>query len=133
MDQHVQDEEWKQRQLADDRKELEESKKRFTEAEAHAAKLRQESMRRCGVERAFAEAAEFASRQIRSDGLEGQVLPYGEVRYKVAQGLKAAVHAREDSIATLLLQRSILQRLDSIKGLLCLTVALLAFIAYKVA
>ena len=68
---------------------------------------------------------------MKSSGLEGEVRPYCEIRYTVAQGLKAAVHAREDAAATFILQRDIIIRLDKIKSLLWFAVAVLLYIAFK--
>ena len=56
---------------------------------------------------------------------------FRSIRYTLAQGLKAAIHAREDGIATFVLQREILYRLDAIKSLLWVVVALLGFVAYR--
>jgi hypothetical protein len=112
--------------------ELEKSRALFASNEAYQAKQMQDVKKRGAAERSFAEASAFAKRQIESDGLVGEIRPYYEVRYTVAQGVKAAVHGREDGIATLLLQRDILLRLDSIKTLLWALVGILAFVAYKV-
>ena len=87
--------------------------------------------KRNAAERTFAEAAEFARRQIKDNGLDGEIRPHHEIRYTLAQGLKAAIHAREDGIATFVLQREILYRLDAIKSLLWVVVALLGFVAYR--
>lgn len=125
--------EWQRQQADTERLEVLKSKRVFEEAEAYAATQRKANKKKSAAERSFAEATEFSRNQIKSDELEGEVRPYCEVRYTVAQGLKAAVHGREDGIATLVLQRDILVRLDSIKALLWIVVALLAFIAYKLA
>jgi hypothetical protein len=125
--------EYRERVAAVDRAELEKSRKLFESNEAYTAKQLVEAKKRGAAERSFAEAGEFAKRQIERDGLVGEIRPYYDVRYTVAQGLKAAVHGREDGIATLVLQREILVRLDSIKSLLWVVVALLAFVAVKVA
>jgi len=125
--------EWRRRQADIDRRETERSKQVFDANDAHAEKQLQENKKRGGADRSFAVAAEFAKRQIRSEGLEGEIRPNYEVRYTVAQGIKAAVHGREDVIATLVLQRDILVRLDKMKLLLWIIIAILGFIAYKVA
>lgn len=124
--------EWHRQQLETQRYEISKSKRFFVEGEAYAAKQREANKKKSSAERSFAEASEFARNQIKSDGLEGEVRPYHEIRYTAAQGLKAAVHGREDGIATLVLQRDILLRLDSFKYLLLIAIALLGFIAYKV-
>ena len=116
-----------------DRDELERSRTLFAGNEAYQAKQLQAAKKRGAAERSFAEAAMFAKRQIESDGLVGEIRPYNEIRYTVAQGIKAAIHGREDGIASLVLQRDILLRLDAIKALLWVAVCILVFIAYKVA
>ena len=125
--------EWRLQRIERERQEIADSKRVFDEAEAFAAKQREATKKKSAADRSFTEAAEFAKNQIKSDGLDGEIRPYCEVRYTVAQGLKAAIHGREDGIATFILQRAILVRLDSIKSLLWVLVALLLFIAYKVA
>jgi hypothetical protein len=125
--------EWRRQRAETERQEVAASRRLFEEGEAYAKKQREANKKKGAAERSFAEAAEFARNQIKSDGLEGEVRPYYEIRYTVAQGLKAAIHGREDGIATLVLQRDILVRLDSIKSLLWVAIALLGFIAYKVA
>ena len=125
--------EWRDSQAKSEREGVAKSKELFAATEAYQAKQMQAAKKRSAAERAFAEAAEFAKRQIRDNELEGEVRPYYEVRYTVAQGLKAAIHGREDGIATLMLQRDILVRLDALRTLLWVAVALLAFVAYKVA
>jgi hypothetical protein len=113
--------------------EIEKSRKLFATNEAYQAKQLQDAKKRGAAERSFAEAAAFAKQQIQSDGLVGEIRPYYEIRYTVAQGIKAAVHGREDGIAALVLQRDILLRLDGIKVLLWIAISILAFVAYKVA
>jgi len=125
--------EWHAQQAENERREIEKSKRLFADGEAYATKQRDSAKRKSAAERSFAEASEFAKNQIKSDGLEGEVKPYYEVRYTVAQGLKAAIHGREDIAATLVLQRDILVRLDAIKSLLWVAIGLLAFVVYKLA
>ncbi len=125
--------EWHRQKAETERQEILKSKHLFEEGEAYQAKQREAYKKKSAADRTFLEATEFARNQIKSDGLEGEIRPYYEIRYTVAQGLKAAIHGREDGIATLVLQRDILLRLDSIKSLLWIVIALLGFIAYKVA
>jgi hypothetical protein len=125
--------EWHRQRAETERQEIAESKRRFEEGRARTAKQREANKKKGAAERSFAEATEFAYNQVKSDGLEGEARPHYEIRYTVAQGLKAAIHGREDGIATLVLQRDILSRLDSLKSLLWVVIALLGFIAYKVA
>jgi hypothetical protein len=125
--------EYRERIAAIDRAELEKSRKLFALGEANTAEMLQKAKKRSAADRSFAEAAEFAKRSMKSDELIGEVLPHYQERYTVAQGLKAAVHGREDGIAALVLQRDILVRLDAIKSVLWILVGLMVFVAYKVA
>lgn len=125
--------EYRERLRRIDSKEIEKSRELFASNEAYQAKQLERAKKRGAAERSFAEAAAFAKQQIQSDGLVGEIRPYYEIRYTVAQGLKAAIHGREDGIAALVLQRDILLRLDGIKVLLWIAIGILAFIAYKVA
>jgi hypothetical protein len=125
--------EWHREQAKNERLEVEESKRLFEVTEAYYAKKFAADKKKGGATALFAQAAEFARDQIKSDGLQGEVRPHSEIRYTVAQGLKAAIHGREDGIATLILQRDILREFDFLRNLLFIVIALLAFIAYKVA
>lgn len=110
--------EWRQQRSEIERREVAESKRLFNESEAYAAKQREETKKKSAADRSFAETCEFSRNAIKSDRLDGEIRPYYEIRYTVAQGLKAAVHGREDGIAALVLQRTILFRLDFIKSML---------------
>ena len=123
--------EWNLQRAENERLEIVKSKRLFAESEEYATKQRNLAKGKSAADRSFAEAAEFAKNQIKSDGLEGEIKPYYEVHYTIAQGLKAAIHGREDVAATFILQRDILVRLDAIKSLLWVAVGLLAFVAYK--
>jgi hypothetical protein len=123
---------WSKQQLDRERSDIAESKRLFDESEAYAAKQREETKKRSAADRTFIEACEFAKNSMKSHDLQGEIRPFYEVRYTVKQGLKAAIHTREDGIATLVLQRAILVRLDFIKSLIWVAVLLLAYIAYKV-
>ena len=123
--------EWRRERAEAEREGIAESKRVLDEAEAFQAKQTEKLKKRNAAERTFAEAAEFARRQIKDNGLDGEIRPHHEIRYTLAQGLKAAIHAREDGIATFVLQREILYRLDAIKSLLWVVVALLGFVAYR--
>lgn len=64
-----------------------------------------------------------AARTARSNaGLDCQYDEYGSAVFTTEQGLVASLHTREDTAATLLLQRDILVRLDHIRRL-CLCIA----------
>ena len=65
-------------------------------------------------------------------GLLPEIDEDGEDRYTARQGVKAACHGREDAAATLILQKSILERLDRNRVLLWACIVLLAYIAVRV-
>jgi ribosome-binding protein aMBF1 (putative translation factor) len=83
------------------------------------------------VDREFASAALLAKKGSMENGLAPKEILEGEFKYSVQQGLKAAGWAREDAAAVLILQPSILRRLDALRRLLLLVLALLAYIAYR--
>jgi hypothetical protein len=56
----------------------------------------------------------------------------GEFIYRPEQGVKAACHGREDAAATLIIQRSILERLQILQWAAWLCIAILIYIAYRV-
>ena len=98
-----------------------------------AAGARLEQAKRNGpADRDFFEAAIVARRSIQ----ESELLPYrnkqGEFEYELQQGLKAACHAREDVVAISVIQRALLKRLDVLKALLAVAIALLLYVAYRV-
>ena len=98
-----------------------------------AAGQRLEQAKRNGLaDRDFFEAGLVARRSIQ----ENELLPYrneaGEFEYELQQGLKAACHAREDVVAISVIQRALLKRLDAVKALLVVAIALLLYVAYRV-
>lgn len=80
---------------------------------------------------ATATAVELAKLQIVGEVLTGRRDEDGDVQYPVAQGAKAAVFGREDAAATLMIQNEVLVKLDSIKRLAWVCVALLVIIAFR--
>ena len=92
----------------------------------------QEAKKKSAADRDFFEAALSARRSMKQDDLFPHRDENGELRYTVRQGLKAACYSREDTAATATIQRLILVRLDSIKSLLWLCAAILAYIAIRI-
>ena len=92
----------------------------------------EEAKKKSAADRDFFEAALSARRSMKQDDLFPSRDKNGELRYTVRQGLKAACYAREDVAVTAPIQRSILVRLDSIKSLLWLCAAMLAYIAIRI-
>jgi len=56
----------------------------------------------------------------------------GEFVYRPEQGIKAACHGREDAAAILIVQRSILERLQILQWSAWLSIVILTYIAYRV-
>ncbi len=101
------------------------------DAEAYEAK-QFASMEKKGGAGAELVAAVRLARQARTEaGLNCDYTETGEARFSVQQGLKAAVHGREDVAATLILQVKIIQRLDQLKKLAWWILGVLTVIALK--
>lgn len=102
------------------------------DAEAYEAK-QFASMEKKGGAGAELVAAIRLARQARTQaGLNCDYTESGEARFSVQQGLKAAVHGREDVAATLILQVKIIQRLDQLKKIGWGILGVLIVIALKV-
>lgn len=106
-------------------KQIDEENERFFEKQMEDAK------KASAADRDFFGAAQSARRSVKQDELLPVRDQFGEFRYTVRQGLKAACYAREDAAATLELQRAVLRRLDRNQHLLWVSIALLAYIAYR--
>lgn len=78
-------------------------------------------------------ASKLAGTAAENDGLHPTENEYGEFRYRVQQGLRAACVGREDAAATLILMQTALDNQRAIKRLLWVSVLLLAWIAYRLA
>ena len=108
---------------------------RFTEeAKKHREKVMQEATEKGSYgSKLVAQAARQASSFAENDGLYPALdLERRDWRYKVQQGLRAACVGREDAAASLILMRTVLDNQQTIKRLLYVAVALLAYLAYKV-
>jgi hypothetical protein len=79
----------------------------------------------------FYDAALLAKKFAKEDDLLPYHDEFEEQHYTVRQGLKAACYAREDVTAILLIQKSILVRLDKIKTFLWVCIVLLSYIAIR--
>lgn len=105
---------------------------KYAEAEAHTEKQLEQSASRGSVNREFYGAGLTAKRQARYDGFHPETDEYGEPYYTETQGIKAACHTREDVTAILIIQQSLLHRLETLYVLGSTCVVLLAYIAYRV-
>jgi hypothetical protein len=102
------------------------------EAAAQEENQLEQTASRNSVNRDFYGAALAAKRHARHDGLHPDSDEYGELTYTQAQGIKAACHAREDVTAILIIQQSLLRRLETLYVLGSTCVLLLGYIAYRV-
>lgn len=107
-------------------------RKLMSEGESLAIRQLSEQAAKNAVSRDFFGAALTAKHQIKEEGLTLTVLEYGETSYTAEQGLKAACHAREDVIAILHVQHSLLKRLQGIKNLTWTCLLVLIYIAIRV-
>ncbi|OSR69151.1 hypothetical protein BV326_03539 [Pseudomonas syringae pv. actinidiae] len=79
----------------------------------------------------FYEAGELAKRWAEQGGFHPHTNEDGEDRYTVQQGLKAACHGREDTAALVIIQQSVLRRLEQLRVLAIIGLLLLAYIAQR--
>ena len=106
-------------------KQIDEENERIFEKQMEDAK------KASAADRDFFGSGQSARRSVKQDELLPVRDEFGDLRYTVRQGLKAACYAREDVAATLELQRAVLRRLDRNQHLLWVSIALLAYIAYR--
>lgn len=90
-----------------------------------------EMIKKGGPSGDFASASLFAKNSIRENKLQANLNSDGEWFYTREQVSKAAVHAREEVAAILMLQQTQLERMGTIKKLLWACVVLLVIIASK--
>jgi hypothetical protein len=107
-------------------------KAKGAEADSFAEKQISDAAAKGAVNRDFYGAALFALRSARQDEILPAIGEYGESKYTVQQGLKAACHARQDVTAILAIQMSLLQRLQGLRVLAWVCMGFLAYIAYRV-
>jgi hypothetical protein len=94
-------------------------------------KILEESKKGSFAKRDFYEAAIFAKKEAKNNGFFPLHDKHGGFRYSIQQGLMAACHSREDITAISVIQLKLLERLDSIYGLLWTLVLLTGYIAYR--
>lgn len=105
---------------------------KYADAEAHAEKQLEQTASKNSVNRDFYGAVLAAKRSARHDGFYPESDEYGELHYTESQGIKAACHTREDVTAILIIQQSLLRRLETLYVLGSTCVLLLGYIAYRV-
>lgn len=76
-------------------------------------------------------AVDCAKMWAKDDGLFPSVNEYGEERYYLQPALKAACHGREDAAAILIIQQHVLRRLEHLRVLAMIGLALLGYIAVR--
>jgi hypothetical protein len=85
------------------------------------------------VEKLTAQAARQAGDNAKDDGIRPVLdVPRRDFRYTVQQGLRAACTGREDTAAVFILMSTVLENQQTIKRLLWVAIAILAYIAYRV-
>ena len=94
-------------------------------------KQMEDAKRKSSADWDFYNAALLAKRFAKEDDLLPYHDEFEEQHYTVRQGLKAACYAREDVTAILLIQKSILVRIDRIKTVLWVCTVLLCYIAIR--
>ena len=99
---------------------------------AHTEKMIQDEARKGSVNGDYFGAGLKAQRSIAADELLPTPTPYGEYRYTIQQGLKAACHGREDIAAVKYMQMAVLRRLQGLRVMGWIALALLAYIAVRV-
>ena len=104
----------------------------YAEADARLEKQLKEASSKNSVKRDFYSAGLTALQSMRTDELNPSISKYGEVRYSVQQGLKAACHTRQDVTAALIIQQSVLNRLQELKSLAWVCILILIYIAYRI-
>lgn len=80
------------------------------------------------IQRACELAKGWASR----DGIHAAIDENGKETYLVQQRLKAACHGREDVAALVIIQHSMLRRLDQLRTLAVIGLCLMAYVAVRV-
>ena len=111
--------------------------KAFDEANAkYRADVLEQSKKGEAANRDFVAAVEFARGSIATEDLlpTRQTDEHGEsdIRYTAEQGIRAACNSREDIVATLVLQRTILQRIDRNYRLIWLVLLVAGYVVYRV-
>lgn len=89
----------------------------FAEADARLEIQLKELASKSAVNYDFYNAGLTALKSMQNDELNPSISKYGEVRYSVQQGLKAACHARQDVTAILIIQQAVLKRLHELRSL----------------
>lgn len=101
------------------------------DAEAFEARQLAEMEKKGGIGAELVAAVRLARRARTEAGLDCEYTDTGEAKFKVQQGLKAAVHAREDAAATLILQVKIIQRLDKLQKTVWWVLGIMVVLALK--
>lgn len=115
-----------QKSLKDHFTKLDEENERFFQKQIEEAKKSSDA------DRDFFSAAQIARQSVKYDGLLPSRNEDGEAEYTAQQGFMAACQTREDVVAIVNIQRSILIRLDRNRNLLWCVICFLTYIAYRV-
>ena len=101
------------------------------EADALYEKQMEEAKLRSSADFDYFYAAQRAKRQTRGEDLFPYRTKDGDLKYTVAQGIRAACLTREEVIALTHIQRSLLLRLSGLRKLLWSCIVLLCLVAGK--
>jgi hypothetical protein len=91
----------------------------------------EEAKKGSAADRDFFTSCQIARNSAKQNGIYPVRNEYGEFRWTIQQGLKAACHGREDIAAILQIQLALLHRLDRNRNLLYAAIALLGYVAYR--
>ena len=101
------------------------------QGQAHSENLSAQYAKKGSVNRDWFGAAHSAAQWAKQDDLHPAIDEYGESRYTIQQGLKAACHGREDIAAILVIQHALLRRLQGLRVLGWACFAVLCYIAIR--
>ncbi|MFC7420187.1 hypothetical protein ACFQNF_09850 [Iodobacter arcticus] len=102
------------------------------EGQTYAERQITEAAAQDSISRDFYGAALIAMRSTQQDELHPVIGEFGQTRYTTQQGLKAACHAREDVMAVLIIQQAVLRRLQGIRIMAWVCLAILCYIAVRI-
>lgn len=83
------------------------------------------------VAKEFSHAGELAKLWTEQEGLFPHIDAEGEQHYRIQQGLRAACKGREDITSLVIIQSAVLRRLQELRILAIVGLALLAYIAVR--
>lgn len=104
----------------------------WKDADRYHEQRRKELAEKPGIQGEFFRATLTAYEGSKEENLSPVRNSNGDFTWTISQGVKAACFAREDAAAALILQMSLLRRLNGLRRIAWLGIALLLYIAYRV-